>query len=72
MNSVEIKQGRSFAVTFEHGKDFFDELNEFFKLNNIKQAFIPMFIAGFQNVEMVGACEKLENPKAPVWSKVHL
>lgn len=72
MNSVEIKLGRSFGVTFEHGKNFFDELSEFFKMNNLKQAFIPMFIAGFQSVEMVGACEKLEDPNAPVWSKVYL
>ena len=31
-----------------------------------------MFLAGFEKAEIVGTCEKLEDPNAPVWSKVHL
>jgi predicted DNA-binding protein with PD1-like motif len=31
-----------------------------------------MFIAGMRDVELVGSCEKLDNPDAPVWTKVHL
>lgn len=31
-----------------------------------------MFIAGMRDVELVGSCEKLNNPEAPVWTKVHL
>ncbi|MGH3981834.1 MAG: hypothetical protein ACRDST_03850 [Pseudonocardiaceae bacterium] len=31
-----------------------------------------MFIAGFAEAEIVGTCEKLAGPGAPVWSKVHL
>jgi hypothetical protein len=31
-----------------------------------------MFIAGFAEADIVGACEKLEDPDAPVWSKVHV
>lgn len=72
MTSSELKLGRSFGVTFEHGKDFFEELNAFCKENNVKQAYIPMFIAGFSEVEMVGTCDKVENPQAPIWSKVYL
>jgi hypothetical protein len=33
---------------------------------------IPTFLAGFATAEIVGTCEKLEDPSAPVWSKVHL
>jgi len=72
MTSSELKPGRYFGVTFEHEKDFFEELNLFCKDNNVKQAFIPMFIAGFSEVEMVGTCDKVENPQAPIWSKVYL
>ena len=72
MKSCELKLGRFFGVTFEHGKDFFEELNLFCKENNVKQAFIPMFIAGFSEAEMVGTCDKVENPQAPIWSKVYL
>jgi predicted DNA-binding protein with PD1-like motif len=31
-----------------------------------------MFIAGMRDVQLVGTCERLENPDAPVWSAVHL
>jgi predicted DNA-binding protein with PD1-like motif len=72
MKSSELKMGRFFGVTFDHGKDFFEELTAFCEENNVKQAYIPMFIAGFSEAELVGTCDKLENPEAPVWSKVYL
>ncbi|HKX31984.1 MAG TPA: PPC domain-containing DNA-binding protein [Blastocatellia bacterium] len=72
MQSTELKLGRTFAVNFEHGKDFFEELREFCAKNEVKQGYIPMFIAGLSEVELVGACEKLEDENAPVWSKVYL
>lgn len=31
-----------------------------------------MFLAAFAEAEVVGTCEKLADPNAPVWSKVHL
>lgn len=31
-----------------------------------------MFIAGFTEAEIVGTHSKLDDPKAPVWSSVHL
>jgi len=31
-----------------------------------------MFIAGFSDVHIVGTCEKLQDPQAPVWTSVHL
>jgi predicted DNA-binding protein with PD1-like motif len=38
----------------------------------VKQGYIPFFIAGMSEVELVGTCEKIENEKAPIWSRVHL
>jgi hypothetical protein len=38
----------------------------------VRQAYIPSFIAGFSEVQIIGACDKLDDPQAPVWSKVHL
>lgn len=72
MKSAELTIGRTFAVAFDHGDDFFGSLAEFCRANNLRQGFIPMFIAGLAEVEIVGACEKLADPEAPVWSKVHL
>src|SRR5260370_4943162 len=72
MRSAELTLGRTFSVTFEHGKDFFTELREFCVVNNVKQGYIPFFIAGMSEVELVGTCEKIEDKNAPIWSKVHL
>jgi hypothetical protein len=31
-----------------------------------------MFLAAFAEADIVGTCDKLDDPAAPVWSKVHL
>jgi predicted DNA-binding protein with PD1-like motif len=72
LRSYELTTGRTFGVTFDHGDDFFPTLADFCRSNNVRHGYIPMFIAGFAEAEIVGSCEKLENPEAPVWSKVHL
>lgn len=72
MKSAVLTTGRVFAVTFEHGKDFYSELQEFCAHNDVKQGYIPFFIAGMSEVELVGTCEKVEDPNAPIWSKVSL
>ena len=72
MRSHELTIGRTLAVAFDHGEDFFPTLAAFCHDNNLRQGYIPMFIAGFAEAEIVGACEKLQDPEAPVWSKVHL
>jgi predicted DNA-binding protein with PD1-like motif len=72
MQSRELTIGRTFGVTFDHGDDFFDTLITFCQSNDIRQGYIPMFLAGFAEAEIVGTSEKLEDPNAPVWSKVHL
>ncbi|CAM3868596.1 PPC domain-containing DNA-binding protein [Nocardiopsis rhodophaea] len=72
MRSHELTQGRTFGVVFDHGENFFDALRAFCRTNNVRQGYIPMFIAGFAHVDIVGTCEQLTDPAAPVWSKVHL
>jgi predicted DNA-binding protein with PD1-like motif len=72
MRSHELQLGRSFGVTFDHGDDFFTALADFCTANNVRQGYIPSFIAGFSTVDIVGTCEKLDDPAAPVWTKVHL
>ena len=72
MKSAPLTLGRTFSVTFEHGKDFFSELREFCAVNDVQQGYIPFFIAGMSEVELVGTCEKIEDKHAPIWSKVYL
>jgi len=47
-------------------------LAEFCRTRNLRQGFISSFIAGFSEIDIVGTCDRLDNPQAPVWSKVHL
>ena len=72
MRSHELTLGRSFGVAFDDGEDFFDALADFCRVNGVRQGFIPMFIAGFGEAEIVGTCGKLDDPRAPVWSSVYL
>jgi predicted DNA-binding protein with PD1-like motif len=72
MRASELKPGRTFAVAFDHGDDFMTALARFCADNGIQQGYIPMFLAGFASVDVVGTCEKLDDPNAPVWTKVHL
>ncbi|WP_436501708.1 PPC domain-containing DNA-binding protein [Actinokineospora sp. HUAS TT18] len=72
MRSHDLTVGRTFGVTFDHGEDFFTALAEFCRVNNVRQGYIPSFIAGLSEVDIVGTCDKLDDPAAPVWTKVHL
>ncbi|MFI6786492.1 DUF296 domain-containing protein [Nonomuraea sp. NPDC050383] len=47
-------------------------LAAFCRDHKIRQGHIPMFLAGFAEAEIVGTCEKRENPDASVWSRVYL
>src|SRR5437899_4435435 len=68
VRSHELTTGRTFGVNFDHGDDFFSALRAFCSANRVRHGYIPMFIAGFAEAEVVGACEKIENPDAPLWS----
>ncbi|GAB1693438.1 PPC domain-containing DNA-binding protein [Krasilnikovia sp. M28-CT-15] len=72
MRSSELTIGRTFGVTFDHGEDFFPTLAAFCKAEGIRHGYIPMFLAAFAEAAIVGTCDKLEDPNAPVWSRVHL
>lgn len=72
MRSHELTIGRSFGVAFDHGEDFFTALAEFCRANEVRQGYIPTFIAGFAEAKIVGTCQQLDDPQAPVWSHVYL
>jgi len=72
MHSHELAVGRTFVTRFDPGESFFPVLDEFCASHDIRQGYIPMFLAAFAEADIVGTCDKLGNPDAPVWSKVHL
>ncbi|GID91676.1 PPC domain-containing DNA-binding protein [Amorphoplanes digitatis] len=72
MHSAELTIGRTLGVTFDPGEDFFPTLSTFCRTRNIRQGYIPMFLAALSEATIVGACDKIDDPNAPVWSRVHL
>lgn len=72
MRSAALTLGRTFGVAFDHGDDFYEALAEFCRQHEVRQGYIPSFIAGFSEVDIVGTCDKLDDQAAPVWSRVHL
>jgi predicted DNA-binding protein with PD1-like motif len=72
MRAHELTVGRTFGVTFDHGEDFYETLSRFCREHEIRQGYLPMFIGAFAEAELVGTCDKLEDPDAPVWAKTHV
>ncbi|MDG4793021.1 DUF296 domain-containing protein [Micromonospora sp. WMMD1082] len=72
MRSHDLTPGRMIGVVFDHGDDFFTALTGACRAHNLRQGYIPMFIAGLSTAKIVGTCQRLDNPDAPVWSHVDL
>src|SRR4051812_10114063 len=72
MRFARVQQDRSFALVLEDGEDFHSSVTRFCSEQNIRQGYIPMFLAGMRNARLVGTCDKIEDPNAPVWSNVYV
>lgn len=72
MRTHELKPGRHFGVNFDHGEDFFPALSRFCRENELRQGYIPMFLAAFHETEIAGTCARVEDPEAPVRLPVYL
>jgi predicted DNA-binding protein with PD1-like motif len=72
MHSEQVTLGRTFGIRFDDGEDFFESLIKFCGHNGIRQGFIPSFLAGFSEAEIVGTCERVHDPRAPIWAPTYL
>lgn len=72
LHSHEVTTGRTIVAVFDHGDDFYSALSEVCRQHNIRQCYSPMFIAGLSTADIVGTCQRLKDPAAPVWDKVQL
>lgn len=72
MRTHELKTGRSFGVNFDHGEDFFAGLSRFCRENEVRQGYIPMFLAAFARTEIAGTCQRVADPQEPVRLPVYL
>jgi predicted DNA-binding protein with PD1-like motif len=72
MRAHELTVGRAFGVTFDYGEDSFEALSSFCREHGVCQGCISSLIGAFAEAEVVGACEKLADPDAPVWAKTRV
>lgn len=72
MRSHELTIGRTFGLTLDHGEDLVAALGEFCRANNVRQGYIPFFLAGLSALRLVGTCEQLTDPVAPPPNAVYL
>jgi predicted DNA-binding protein with PD1-like motif len=68
----ELKTGRFFGLNFDHGEDFFEALAKCCRQNDIRQGYMPMFLAAFSETEIAGTCGRVDDPEAPVRLPVYL
>lgn len=72
MRSTQVAVGRHLVVVFDEGDSSFTALAGSCRDHRIRPGVIPGFVAGFREVDVLGTCDRIENPNAPVWSKAHL
>ena len=72
MRWSELSMGRVFGLSLETGDELVSSLLTFCSERGVRQGYVPMFIAGLREAKLVGTCERIEDPTAPVWDSVHL
>ncbi|MBV9022964.1 MAG: DNA-binding protein [Streptomycetaceae bacterium] len=72
MRVTQVTRGREFVVAIDHGEDFFTALNTFCTEHGVRCGYIPTFLGGFSSARLVGSCEPLQNPEAPLWEHIEV
>jgi hypothetical protein len=65
LHASELTTGRTFGIRLDPGESFFPALEEFCHANGIRYGYIPMFLAAFADADIVGTCDRLDDPAAP-------
>jgi predicted DNA-binding protein with PD1-like motif len=70
MRFAQVRTGRQFVLALDHGEDFFDGLTRFCEDQDVRSGYIPTFVGGFRSARLVGSCEPLADPEAPLWEEI--
>ncbi|GLX22533.1 PPC domain-containing DNA-binding protein [Streptomyces lavendulae] len=70
MRFTQVRTGRQFVLALDHDEDFLRGLAKFCEDQDIRSGYIPTFVGGFRSARLVGSCEPLANPEAPLWEEV--
>jgi predicted DNA-binding protein with PD1-like motif len=70
MRFAQVRSGRQFVLALDHGEDLLDGLTRFCEDQGIRSGYIPTFVGGFRSARLVGSCEPLADPEAPLWDEI--
>lgn len=70
MRYAEVHTGRQFMLVLEHGEDFLEGVTRFCADKGIRAGYIPTFVGGLRSARLVGTCDGLTDPEAPLWEEV--
>ncbi len=70
MRFAQVRTGRQFVLALDHGEDFLEGLARFCEEQDIQSGYIPTFVGGFRSARLVGTCEPLADPEAPLWAEI--
>ncbi|OIK25576.1 PPC domain-containing DNA-binding protein [Streptomyces malaysiense] len=68
MRFAQLTTGRAFGIALDHGEEFLAQLAAFCAEHEVRAGYLPMFLGAFRSVRLVGTCEHIADPEAPVWS----
>ncbi|MEV6536929.1 DUF296 domain-containing protein [Streptomyces sp. NPDC051639] len=70
MRFAQVRSGRQFVLALDHGEDLLEGLTQFCEDQGIRAGYIPTFVGGFRSARLVGSCESLADPEAPLWEEI--
>ncbi|GAA1237047.1 PPC domain-containing DNA-binding protein [Streptomyces rhizosphaericus] len=70
MRYAQIRTGRQYVLALEHEEDLLNGLARFCADHDIRAAYIPTFVGGLRTARLVGTCEPLSDPEAPLWEEI--
>ncbi|MEU5083050.1 MULTISPECIES: PPC domain-containing DNA-binding protein [Streptomyces] len=70
MRYTQVHTGRQFMLALDHGEDLLEGLIRFCADRGIQAGYIPTFVGGLRSARLVGSCEPLADPEAPLWEEV--
>ncbi|WP_030230440.1 PPC domain-containing DNA-binding protein [Streptomyces sp. NRRL S-350] len=70
MRFAQVRTGRQFVLALDHGEDLLEGITRFCADQGIRAGYIPLFVGGLRSARLVGSCEPLADPEAPLWEEV--
>lgn len=72
MRYAQVHTGRQFMLALDHGEDLLEGLTQFCTDRGIRAGYIPTFVGGLRSARLVGSCEPLADPEAPLWEEIRV